>query len=64
MIALLEQFKPIEESGSHLGPQNYYRLIMVTLTGLPSVMIALLLATLVRTKYGRRSRANSMVSMH
>ena len=66
VIALLEQFKPPEhvgESGAKAEAVNYYRLAMVSLTGLPSIMIALLMLTIIRTNYGRRSRANSVVSM-
>lgn len=65
VIALLEQFKPSEDlEKASDKPVDYYRYVMVALTGLPSILIFLFMLTIIRTKYGRSSRANSVVSMH
>lgn len=69
MIAILEQFKPTESDPSD-GPISvmnverieYYKYIMITMSGLPAILVLVGLATIVKTVYGRKSRASSVVS--
>ncbi|KAJ6219495.1 hypothetical protein RDWZM_005307 [Blomia tropicalis] len=60
VIAVLEQLKP-SETETQIAV-DYYKYIMIALTGIPSILIVLVMLTIIRTNYGRRSRSNSVVS--
>lgn len=36
-------------------PEEYYKLIMIILTGLPAIVILLMLLTILRTRYGKKA---------
>ena len=61
VIEAVEQFKPTHGASSRVTslPADYYRWIMVILTGVPSVLILLLLLTILGTKYGLKQAKGS-----
>lgn len=36
-------------------PEDYYKLIMIILTGLPAIVILLMMLTILRTRYGKKA---------
>ena len=69
VIALLEHFTPKTSAANVTElPVNYYKWILIVITGISSVLIFIGLLTIVKTRYGiktpKMSKCNSMVSMH
>ena len=53
----MEQFKPNHHAAARATHTaiEYYKWVMVILTGVPAIVILLLLLTIIRTRYGRKA---------
>jgi hypothetical protein len=64
VIAFLEHFNPkIETIAEAVQPVMYYKLILIFITGISSILITLGLLTIIRTRYGIKS-PKVVMNMH